>query len=356
MKADFEDLDRRVARARIVLSLLATLSLYVDPSAGGLFHLEKWLLITLLCHFIYSVLTHLALTYGVRSNLGTIRKLSTGLDLFFATVITFLVEGYTSPSFIFFVFAIVAVGFRTGFRATLLVTWASVLLYLAVTALSYGFFNVYAMRAVYLAIAGYLISFFGQQRVNYEARVRELEAEAERETIARSLHDGYVQALAGVNLRIETCRELLARGRVEETLGQLRELQLGVAREYDEVRSYIRSLAGRGEGDAYELPAVDPRCSLEASFAGSGLTSEHLLQMMLEGLRNARRHGTAHRVEINLSGADNAILLTIEDDGVGFADTGDKPWAIESRVAELGGRLTVTSDKGSTRLTVEMSE
>src|ERR1700730_12684650 len=58
---DFAVLDVRVAQARVVLSLLALLSLYVDPSLGGLFHLDTWLLTTLLCHLLYSALTFLAL-------------------------------------------------------------------------------------------------------------------------------------------------------------------------------------------------------------------------------------------------------------------------------------------------------
>src|SRR5262249_53731028 len=104
MKPDFGLLDVRIAQARIVLSLLALLSLYVDPSLGGLFHLDAWLMAALLCHLFYSALTYLALAY----RLGTkpIRKISLGLDLIFATVIAFLTEGRTSPSFIFFVFAI----------------------------------------------------------------------------------------------------------------------------------------------------------------------------------------------------------------------------------------------------------
>src|SRR5260370_34108563 len=103
MKPDFGELDGRVAQARVVLSLLALLTLYVDPSLGGLFHLDRWLLTSLLCHLIYSALTWLALTWEAGTN--PIRKLSTGLDLIFATVIAFLTEGRTSPSFIFFVFA-----------------------------------------------------------------------------------------------------------------------------------------------------------------------------------------------------------------------------------------------------------
>ena len=47
---EFQDLDLSIARARIALSLIAMLSLYVDPStAGGLFHLNAYALTTLLC-------------------------------------------------------------------------------------------------------------------------------------------------------------------------------------------------------------------------------------------------------------------------------------------------------------------
>jgi signal transduction histidine kinase len=211
------------------------------------------------------------------------------------------------------------------------------------------------MRPVYLAILGYLIGFVGQQRAIFEAQVRELEKRDQRFTIARSLHDGYVQALAGVNLRLEACRGLLTRGRVEDTLGELRDLQEGVTREYDEVRAYVRSLAGLSENDAHERPFnVDPQCQLQASFVGNSLTGEELFQIMLEGLRNARRHGAARTVGIRLAGNSSRILLTIEDDGVGFPDTMSKPWALASRVAELGGHLTVTSRRGATRLTIEV--
>src|SRR5215471_6542227 len=111
MKPDFGVLDVRVAQARVILSLLALLSLYVDPSLGGLFHLDPWLLAALLCHLLYSALTYLALAYRLGTN--PVRRVSICLDLIFAMVIAFLTEGRTSPSFIFFVFAIVAVGFRT---------------------------------------------------------------------------------------------------------------------------------------------------------------------------------------------------------------------------------------------------
>ncbi len=343
MKPDFGELDRRVAEARVVLSLLAMLSLYIDPSLGGLFHLDNPLLATLLCHLFYSALTYLALRYHV----GTIplRKLSTGLDLIFATGIASLTEGRTSPSFVFFVFAIVAVGFRTGFRDTLLATSCSVALYILIIALSGGLMSVYVMRAVYLAIAGYLIGFFGQQRVTFEARLRQLEAEAEREAIARSLHDGYIQALAGIGLRLESCRDMLASDQPDEALAEIKELQVGVTREYDEVREYVRTLARADPQIAdHTLAKVNTQFRVHAVFTAAEPLVEHIVQIILEGVRNTQRHGHADSAAINVGQAGDIICITIDDDGVGFGDSVIPPWTIASRVAELGGKLAIRSD------------
>jgi len=166
------------------------------------------------------------------------------LDLGFATVLTIFTEDTTSPSYVFFVFAIIAVGCRSGLRSTVTVTLFSAALYLlAIVFLLHGVQEQFVMRAAYLAIAGYLIGFFGEQRARFESRLREEESLAERQKIARDLHDGYVQALAGVNLRLQSCRGMLSKGNAPAALVELTDLLSGVAREYDEVRSYIRWLA-----------------------------------------------------------------------------------------------------------------
>ena len=72
--------------------------------------------------------------------------------------------------------------------------------------------SVYLMRPIYLAIAGYLISSLGEQRVAFETRVRDLESRSQRLAIARSLHDGFIQSLAAVKPRLETCKQWLSEG------------------------------------------------------------------------------------------------------------------------------------------------
>jgi signal transduction histidine kinase len=342
---DFEPiyLDRKVAQARLLLSLLATLSMYVDPNAGGLFHLQKTAFAILLCHLTYSALTYVAVSRAIR--VEQVRSISKALDLAFATGIAFLTEGRTSPSTVFFLFAIIAVGFRSGLRDTLLVTALSVALYLLVVTSTYGLANYYAMRGMYLAIAGYFIGFFGQERVNFEIRLRHLEAVAERAAIARSLHDGYLQALSGISLQLASCQDMLMSNQVPEAMAELREMQISVNREHDEVREYVRSLAhdDRARKGVRPVRSVT-RFRVDAALAASGDFIEHILQIMLESVRNTRRHGQAASATIIALQAGDTIELKIDDDGVGFADPANPPWTIASRVAELRGRIAIRPD------------
>jgi signal transduction histidine kinase len=338
--------DLQIGRARLVLSILAAAALYVDPKAGGLFGLSGAALATVSSYLIYSLAIYLASSRGLAA--GRLAQLSTVLDLLFAAAIASCTGGAAGPSFLFFLFAIAATGFRTGFRATLVVTLGAVAMYLAVIGFGHGLVGDYAMRAVYLALAGCLMCFFGRERAALEARSRALESRAERLAIARSLHDGYVQTLAGVNLRLETCRALLSRREPALALGELSDLQGGVAREYDTVRSYVRSLAGIDRRAVTEAPkSNNTRFEMKADFSARGTVVEQVFQIALEGIRNSWRHGRARVVKIDVRSAGGMIHLTVGDDGAGFRDSSAAPWTIASRVAEAGGELRIASAAGS---------
>jgi signal transduction histidine kinase len=348
MKApDFAHLDLNVARARIALSIVALISIYIDPTTGqGIFSIDRYALTTLALHFVYGLTA-----YGLirrRVSPEQVFAMTTALDILFATAIAFFTEGPTSPSYVFFTFAIIAVGCRTGLRATLWVTFVSVALYLMLIALSpQGVKSLYMMRPAYLAITGCVIGFLGQQRAIFEVRVRELETLAEREEIARALHDGYVQVLAGLNLRFEGLRELMIRGRTDKALEEMRELQIGVTREYDEVRAYIHSLMNLDRKIAETASSSnETHFHIEADFSANALLAEHILLIMLEGARNARRHAQAREVTVKAHSVGELVRITIDDDGVGFKQA-EAPWAIASRVAEFGGQLRLVGQNRS---------
>jgi len=340
------NLDLSIARTRIFLSVVGLLSIYVDPSVGEPFSLETHMFVVLSLHLAYSVGTYLLLR-----RIPATRRFALGtaaVDIFFATAIALFTEGLTSPGLIFFAFAIIAVGCRAGFRSTLTVTAYGVLLYLLLIVFAApGEWRLFVMRAIYLAITGYLLSVLGQQRLSFEASVRDQETTTQRHTIARSLHDGYVQALASVNLRLKTSRTLLQRGQSAEALGELTELERGVAREYDEVRAYVRSLVDVEETKRQDAGAAvqEAYFRIEASFDARGSIVEQALQIMLEGVRNTARHGRAETAVIRASKIDEAVHIHIDDDGIGFLESATPPWSIASRVAQFGGRLTIARDE-----------
>lgn len=359
------DLESNIARGRIVLSLVTLISVFVDPTTP---HLASWFHVTsgpfaIDMHLLQVLSLHLAygtaISFALRraDTLEYLPPFSTVMDVAFAVVMTLFTEGPTTPSFVFFAFVIVAVGCRSDFRATAISTAVCTVLYLMMIALlSPGDWHLYVMRPAYLAITGYLIGFLGQQRVNFEEHIRDLETAAERQSIARFLHDGYAQGLAGVNLRLETCRQLLQSQRPAEALVEVTELQNGVAREFDDVRAYIRSLAEIESAPQREVaPLGEPDCHLRAVATAPGSLLEQVLTITLEGLRNMRKHARARSATIEVAEDVGLIRIMIRDDGVGFGRDAVPPWSIASRVAECGGRLAI-ADAGQpgARLEIEL--
>jgi signal transduction histidine kinase len=341
------DLESNIARGRIVLSLVTLAAVFVDPTrphlaawihvTSGPFAIDTHLLQILCVHLVYGTLIYVASRHA--SSIAYLPAVSTTLDIAFAVVVTLFTEGPTTPSFVFFAFVIVAVGCRSDFRATALSTAACTVLYFFLIAvLTPGDWHLYVMRPAYLAITGYLIGFLGQQRVVYEEHVRELQTAAERQSIARFLHDGYAQGLAGINLRLETCRQLLRHERSADALQEVTELQAGVAREFDDVRAYIRSLAAVADAPAREaVPIANPSCHLRAVLTAKGAVLEQVLQIALEGLRNTRRHARARAATIDVAEDVGTVRITIQ---------AALPWSIASRVAECGGRLAIAGAGG----------
>lgn len=345
------DLESNIARGRIVLSVVTVLSVFIDPTTP---HLAAWVHVNsgpfaIDGHLFQILCVHLAFAIGIQiacrrgADLAFVTMLSNVFDVVFAIVVTLFTEGPTTPSFVFFAFVIVAVGCRSDFRSTAITTAICTGLYLVLIALlTPGDWHLYVMRPAYLGITGYLIGFLGQQRVLFEEHIRELETAAERQNIARFLHDGYAQGLAGINLRLETCRTLLRNDRAAAALEEVTELQTGVAREFDEVRAYIRSLAEVSEGSTRESsPMADPRCHLRAVVSARGSLLEQALQIVLEALRNTRKHARAQAATIDVAEDAGRLRIIIHDDGVGFEQAATPPWSIASRVAECGGHLAI---------------
>jgi signal transduction histidine kinase len=342
-------IERRIARCRLILSSVALAAVFVDPTTpflamwwpleSGRFVIDPWLMLVMTSHLVYSIAMVFVARDG-RIGRGRSAEFSLGIDVAWGFAIAMLTEGATSPFYPFFAFSVVVAGFRSGMRQAFIVTAVTMPLYLALIVVSApGNTNLYIMRPVYLAIIGYLVGWLGQQRIVLQDEVQQLEAAEQRHRIARDLHDGFAQALAGINLRIEGCRRLLGRDDAATALTELTELQSSVHREYDELRRYMQTLAGVAPSPvAVAAPATATRFSLRMDVDGSGELVDHVLQIAREAVRNVRRHANAATARVQVRQDDCEVQMVIDDDGVGLGDAAP-PWSIASRVRELGGRI-----------------
>lgn len=343
----------RIARCRLILSVVALAAVFADPTeplasswfslVSGGFSIDPYVLGVMGTHLVYSTLVYL----GARRGWLSIRHLTTTTlwtDVVLGAAIAFMTEGAASPFYAFFAFAVIVAGFRSGLRQTMQVTAVSVTLYVGLIVISTsGDLNFYIMRPAYLSIVGYLVGYLGQQRIDMQQEIHQLEAAEQRHRIARDLHDGFAQALAGINLRIEGCRRLLRRSAGEEALAELTDLQRSVNREYDELRSYMQTLAGVRPSPAPSGALSSTNFSVRISVDGPIDLIDHILQIAREGVSNVRRHAAAATARIQISTEESRIQISIEDDGVGLQDQ-SAPWSIASRVKELGGHIEIAGD------------
>jgi PAS domain S-box-containing protein len=184
-------------------------------------------------------------------------------------------------------------------------------------------------------------------------------SEQERATLAAALHEGPVQNLAVLTLRLEQARMSLAAGRLETTERQLAELQASMATEIAGLRRLMSELRppdldelGLSEAVREQVRAFQRDTSMDATFEST--LAERLrpdLETLLyrvtqEALASVpRRTGTEQRVRIALHAGADAIELRIADDGPEPERHGDLT-GIREQVELAGGRWEVTSRPG----------
>lgn len=352
-----------IARCRLILAVVALAAVFIDPTepllarwlplSSGHFNIDPYLMMVMGIYLAYSIAVLSAVSKPTTS-LPRLARRTMWADVGFGALIGLMTEGVTSPFYPFFSFAVVVTGFRSGLWQAMRITAVSVFLYLCLIVVSDpGSMNLYIMRPAYLAITGYLVGYLGQQRLELQDELRQHEAAEERHRIARELHDGFVQALAGINLRVEGCRRSLQSGDVETALEDLGDLRQSVAREYDELRSYMRVLAGVEIRPVKDRAGRPTELSFDARLNAPLDVVEHVLQISREAINNIRAHAGASKAEIAIVSARGQIGIEIADDGVGLPAR-VVPWSIASRVNELGGMVTVDDSSAGAKLSIQL--
>ena len=191
---------------------------------------------------------------------------------------------------------------------------------------------------------------------------------AERNRMARDVHDTLAQGFTGVIIQLEAAEQAFERGLMKDAAEhQVRAAALARAGLQEARRSVLalRPQALENQNLPAALQELVTRMtdgtSLAARFALDGtpyplpeMWDEHLLRIGQEALTNVLRHSGAHQLVMRLAFDSDHVRLSLQDDGRGFDPTRATDGAglagIRSRVSSMGGRLAIdtASDIGTT--------
>jgi signal transduction histidine kinase len=213
------------------------------------------------------------------------------------------------------------------------------------------------------------------EHARLQQQAEQLAVLAERQRLARELHDSVTQSLYSVTLYANAAALALAAGKSDVTASYLQELQETAQEGMRDMRLLIFQLhppvleaEGLVAALQARLAAVEGRAGVPVEFRVEGerrlpiAIEAELFWIAQEALNNVRKHAAARHVTVHLHFTAATICLEVQDDGVGF-DASAVPVArrgglrtIAERTARVGGTLTYESTPGAgTRVQVEVA-
>lgn len=201
-------------------------------------------------------------------------------------------------------------------------------------------------------------------RAELAAAERDAGILAERERLAREIHDTLAQGLSSIQLLLRAAERALPAG--TPALEHIARAREAAQENLAEARRFVRALTPPDLEHGSLAAALERLCSgvpgprVRFSLSGSPrvLPTPYevaLLRIAQSALANVVRHARAGRAEITLTFMDASVTLDIVDDGHGFdpsaaaSGSGDGGFglpAMRSRAETLGGLFTVESDPG----------
>jgi len=166
-------------------------------------------------------------------------------------------------------------------------------------------------------------------------RLRTRAGAAERARVARELHDGAIQSLFAIDMKLEALRRQTAD--TPQVRLDIEEVQGLVRREVLDLRELMQALRPVELDSSDQLPDVlanvverfRRESGIGARFVSTGSRipvsrgkALEIVRITQEALVNVRKHSGAGQVLVRLAASDTACQLVVEDDGRGFAFEG----------------------------------
>ncbi len=368
--------EKAVAWLRFIFALVAVAVIQLNQD-----RIERFptLSMTVLWSFLFYSFIVLQLTRRHSLGSAALGVVSTLLDVVWIGLIVFSTGGTRTPFFTYYSFPVITASLRWGLTGSIPVALVGVVIYVSIRLtlaaeaeiMPIGIDTI-LVRSFYLLLLAGIFGFISEFEKKQNQRLLALSKTAgqaatlqERRRIMFELHDGILQSLATVILRLEGCRERIANSQQDVT-GEIRSIE-DLAR--DSMKQIRLFLSGQ---DTQPLVAgtLLEKLREEARFLHEGMgldvilesepeeinlppeTEREVYYVLREALTNVTRHSHASNVEIHLIQQNGSLKGSLADNGVGFnreknaADNRLGLMGMEQRIKKIGGEFFVKSSPG----------
>jgi two-component system sensor histidine kinase DesK len=296
------------------------------------------------------------------SRQGRIRNVCIILMVLMAAIFIPLTEG---RSIGLFIYAAAAGGFNTKLRwvlSLLAVELAILLYYVARLHLPVSLWVSMFLLIVLVGLGNHhwAVSHCAQQKLRIaNDELEHLAKVAERERIARDLHDVLGHTLSLITLKSELARKLVDRD-PERAKQEMQDVENTSRAALADVREAIRGYRTEGifaelarARAALETAGVAVECDTDQVLLSPA--QESVLSLALrEAVTNVVRHADASRCNVSLKRNEALCTLEIADDGCGAnGPEGNGLRGMRERLEALGGSLRLLTSEG-TRLIIDL--
>lgn len=366
--------EKSVAWLRLAFAALAILVIQLNPSRVARY--PSLSALSLVSFLAYSC----GILYLARKNLLTSKPVAvatTCLDVIWVAAIVFSTGGTRTPFFFYYSFPVITASVRWGLKGSVPVALAGVGIYGMMRLSLAGEslieppigMDTFIVRSLYLivlaGIFGYVSEFEraqNQRLLALSQTASEMATLQERRRIMFELHDGILQSLATMILRLESCRAKLPEEQ-RELVTEVHALEELTRNSMKQIRHF---LAGNPTNPLNEGTLLD-RLRDEARFLHHGMgldvilesdpselelppeTEREIYYVLREALTNVTRHSHASKVQIQIAQKNGALSGTMIDNGVGFSRRSENGFGLagmEQRIKKIGGELLVKSSPG----------
>ena len=202
-----------------------------------------------------------------------------------------------------------------------------------------------------------------EAQAKQNAQINLLLAENERSRIGQDLHDSLGHTFAMLSVKTDLALQLFQMEAYPQVEKELKEIHQISKDSMNEVRTIVENLKSRTLTSELEtvkkmLEIAGIEVEIDNQLDTASLTQElesTASMILLELVTNIIKHAKASKVYLKLERTEKELILTVRDDGCGFASiSGDDLHTVQDRVLPFSGEVKVISQKQPTEVQVRL--